>query len=349
MLGTDELKKYIKVLEEGRIENPVTEKVSLMKWEAQIHKDSLQEYIDRGGLTVEGQLSWAREKLIEREHSRERRDVTQKSTRNIPLDSVLPFAKMIRLKGGTFTMGSPFTERGRERNENQVEVELSPFEIMDTPVTQSMWYEIMGENPSFYSYKEYCNNHKSMGGVGMCPDLPVERVSWNNIQRFLKKLNYSLGLSRKDGYGLPTEAQWEYAVRAGTRTAYWFGDDPGDLDQYAWYGSNSGNQTRPVRSKRPNPWGLYDMHGNVSEWVRDYHSEQLMGGLNPLQANRSSLHVIRGGNWGSAEQFIRSADRGFGSSGFGSSRVGFRLARRVKRTPLPVVDKGELMEVLLSD
>ena len=325
VLGTEELRAYIKTLEEGRIENPVTDRVALLKWEAQIHRDSLQRYVDGGELTLEGQLAWAKKKLEEREYSRERREVTRENTRKLTLEAILPNAKMIPIEGGKFIMGSPEGEIGRGKDEGQVEVELSPFEIMDTPVTQRMWYEVMGENPSGFQEAQHCKNHTVINGVSLCPENPVEQVGWNDVQTFIKKLNQKLGLNGNKGYRLPTEAQWEYAARAGTTTAYSFGDDPGDLEKYAVF---SDNQTRPVKSKQPNPWGLYDMHGNVWEWTQDYYGKELPGGIDPLQNHSPPNRIVRGGSWGNGSaRNLRSAGRPDGNSDGRDGNVGFRLMR----------------------
>ena len=325
VLDREQLQEYVKALEEGRIENPVTDRVALVNWKAQIHRDSLQGYIDGGQLTLEGQLAWAGEKLQYKEYSRERREITEEDTRKLPLEVIFPTAKMVSIKGGKFTMGSRGGERGRFVNEKQVAVELSPFEMMDTPVTQGMWYEVMGENPSFF---QDCKKFKVVkAGVSLCPDHPVERVGWDDVQRFLKKLNHRLGLSERESYRLPTEAQWEYAARGGTVTAYSFGEDPTDLDQYAWYKDNAGYQTHPVRSKQPNPWGLYDMHGNVWEWVQDYYSKQLPGGRDPLQRGHMERRIVRGGSWLNHPPSLRSASRSNDLFKSRYSGVGFRLSR----------------------
>lgn len=131
---------------------------------------------------------------------------------------------------------------------NFVKIPEKNYEMMDAPVTQSEWEELTGENPS------------RLKG----PDRPVESVSYHDVQKFIEKLN-----SKNDGYKyrLPTEDEWEHACRAGTTTQYYYGDDPKKLSDYAWYWENSDKQTHPVRQKKPNAWGLYDMHGNVWEWT----------------------------------------------------------------------------------
>ena len=209
-------------------------------------------------------------------------------------------------------MGSPEGEGGREDNEKQVSVTLSPFAMMDAPVTQEMWMAVMGENPSRF--------------VG--PERPVENVSWSAVQEFIRRLNMQLGLKGEKGYRLPTEAQWEYAARAGTQTAYFTGDDPKGLEEYAVFYAKA---TAPVRSKNPNGYGLYDMSGNVWEWTEDWYHEELKGGDDPVQTKKSTNRVIRGGGWYDYAQSLRSAYRDYGFPvGRSVSVVGFRVVRRRK-------------------
>ena len=325
VLGRAQLKAYRKSLKKGVVANPVTESVAASNYEALIHRDSLQEYVDSGELTLEGQLEWTEKKLRELEWVWERREIVREETRKITLEALFLEAKMIPLEGGKFTMGSPKGEVGRNNDEGQVAVELSPFEIMDAPVTQRMWYEVMGNNPSHFKEPVHCKNHTVIGGVLLCPDHPVERVGWDDVQEFLKEINRRLGLKGRDRYRLPTEAQWEYAARAGTTTAYSFGDDAGLLEKYAVY--NDG-QTRPVRSKLPNPWGLYDMHGNVREWTQDRYSEELPGGVDPVKNHCSGIRwVLRGGCWNYSAEYVRSGYRGYNHAILGNHYVGFRLVR----------------------
>ena len=124
------------------------------------------------------------------------------------------------------------------------------FYLGKSSVTQKQWKKIMGKNPSHFKGE----------------DRPVEMVSWKEVQKFVTKLNEKEGT---DKYRLPSEAEWEYACRAGTQTRYYFGDDESKLNEYAWYAENSGSQTHSIGQKKPNSWGLYDMHGNVWEWVQD--------------------------------------------------------------------------------
>jgi formylglycine-generating enzyme required for sulfatase activity len=195
-------------------------------------------------------------------------------------------------------MGSPSNEPERDNDESQRSVVISDaFYMQTTEVTQGQWRKVMGSNPSSF---KYCGD-----------DCPVEQVSWNDVQEFIRKLNSMEGTEK---YRLPTEAEWEYAARAGTTTAYSFGDSGSELGDYGWYDRNSGNKTHPAGQKRANPWGLYDVHGNVWEWTQDIYK----GG---------SGRVIRGGSWYGSARYCRSAYRSSGDPGFRDRYLGFRLAR----------------------
>ena len=305
VLGYDELARFFKGLNEGRLANPVTEEVSRKNYKAQVHQSSLQEYVDSGELDIERVRYWVLGRLEKMEYNRERREIVHEETREILIEDIFPKVRMVRLSGGHFTMGSPKTEKGRRDDEEQVEVRLSPFEIIDAQVTQEMWVEVMGNNPSRF--------------VGL--ERPVESVSWNEAQEFLKRVNRQLGLTGKKGYRLPTEAEWEYAARAGTQTAYFFGDDPARLEDYAVFATK---ETALVRSKKPNPWELYDMYGNVWEWTMDEY-DKLEGGENPLQEN-GIAPVIRGGAWHFIAQNLRSAFR-YAFWGSGHRDIGIRVVR----------------------
>ena len=213
----------------------------------------------------------------------------------------------VKIEAGTFLMGSPKEEKNRYRDEGQVKVEITkPFEMMTTLVTQEQWLEVMESNPSDFTGK----NH------------PVDGVSWNDLQIFIKKLNEKTGKN----YRLPTEAEWEHAARGGTETAYFFGDDASALGDYAWYSKNSGDRTQEVKKKKPSPNGLYDIYGNLWEWVQDAYSSTLPGGKDPLNEDGSS-RVLRGGGWYSIAWVLRSANRDRYYPGNGNYFVGFRLVR----------------------
>jgi formylglycine-generating enzyme required for sulfatase activity len=198
-----------------------------------------------------------------------------------------------RIPAKAFTMGSPSSEEGRSSDEGpQTRVTLtSGFWMGETEVTQAQYERIMGANPS--SFK---------GAT-----LPVETVSWNDATAFCEKLSRHLGTTVR----LPTEAEWEYACRAGTTTRFHFGDSDSQLGDYAWYNGNAGGKTRPVGQKHANAWGLHDMHGNVWEWCSDWYNDKLPGGnvRDPGGPFSGSLRVRRGGCWFNSAQHCRSANR----------------------------------------
>ncbi len=230
-----------------------------------------------------------------------------------PPASLVDRFEMVSLPGGEFAMGSE--DYSDEQPPHRVRV--SPFSIGKYPVTQAQWKAVMGES----------NNPSRFQG----DDLPVEKVSWDDVQEFLEKLG--------NGFRLPTEAEWEYAARGGTTTAYSFGDDASQLGEYAWFSDNSQGKTHPVGKKRPNPFGLYDMHGNGWEWCSDWYSSGYYGEcekqgtvIDPQGPKSGSNRVFRGGGWSNIAVVCRSAYRYFDSPGDRSDHLGFRLVR-VGRIP----------------
>jgi formylglycine-generating enzyme required for sulfatase activity len=205
--------------------------------------------------------------------------------------------ELVLVPAGRFRMGSPAKEKDRREDETQHRVSITrPFYIGKYEVTQEVWEKVMGSNPSFFKGAKN----------------PVERVSWGNCQEFLKKLN-ALGKER-DQFRLPTEAQWEYACRAGTRTRFSSGDADAGLADYAWSDANSGNTTHPVGAKQPNAWGLYDMHGNVWEWCSDWYDEDWYAKSpkdDPTGPATGSVRVVRGGSWDDPPAICQSAVRSF--------------------------------------
>jgi sulfatase modifying factor 1 len=225
------------------------------------------------------------------------------------LDVSLPGGKAMRFcycPPGQFIMGSPLNEPGRDTDENQVSVTISQgFWMAETEVTQDQWQAVMGNNPSGFR-----------GG-----SLPVENVSWDDAQEMVCKLNQVVRPPNGLKFALPSEAQWEYACRVGTQTAYSFG---GELTkQDANYDSD---QTVAVKSYRPNRWGLYDMHGNVWEWCEDWWVKRLQGGVDPVVAASGVLRVRRGGSWYRNAVYCRAARRGGVEPGFRDDDLGFRPA-----------------------
>jgi sulfatase modifying factor 1 len=220
---------------------------------------------------------------------------------------------------GAFMMGSPETEEGREDDEALHKVTLSHgFWMLETEVTQAMWVSIMGTNPSFFR------------GV----DLPVERVSWDDCQKFVRKLNNLGHAPASSHFALPTEAQWEYACRAGTKAPFsWGGSLNGDkanCNGTRPYGTKEIghflDRTTLVRKYSANPWGLFDMHGNVYEWCADWHGPYPTRVVtDPRGRANGSNRVMRGGSWGYYPQHCRSAYRGSYGVVFRDVFVGFRI------------------------
>ena len=249
--------------------------------------------------------------------------LSEQTSRNFDFDFSI-------IKPNSFMMGSVQT---REPDERQVEVTISrPFEIMKREVTQIQWFDVMGDNPSHFSKKEYCeDDHIVREDVGLCPHHPVDSVSWKRTRDFIHELNRNLkdcdGTpdSASGCYRLPTEAEWEFAARAGSEDAWYFGGDSDQLQYHAWYSRNSNRQTHRVGGKAPNNNGLYDIYGNVWEWVRDGYKSRLPGGIDPL-VDTDPVRIIRGGGWGSHAANVRSAYR-FSSKSHGTYVVGVRLAR----------------------
>jgi formylglycine-generating enzyme required for sulfatase activity len=239
---------------------------------------------------------------------------------------------MVFVRPGTFVMGSGVTERGRCPDEGPLTlVTLSQgFWLAKHEVTQREYEALLAFNPSEFSGD---------------PARPVERVSWEEAVRYcalLTRHEWAVGrLPVGYEYRLPTEAQWEYACRAGTVTAYSFGDDPVLLGEYGWFAGNSGGATHPVGQKKPNPWGLYDMHGNVWEWCADWYGDRYNGGAvddpqGPASpSSKPDCHHLyahgndrcgRGASWSDPAAHCRSASRGGDGADHHHSACGFRVA-----------------------
>jgi formylglycine-generating enzyme required for sulfatase activity len=228
--------------------------------------------------------------------------------------------KLVLVPKGTFMMGSPESEQCRQKDENQHEVTISKDYYLGVyEVTQVQYEKVMGKNPSHFQGAIVGNENA---------DLPVENVSWDDAVEFCKKLS-DLPEEMKAGrvYRLPTEAEWEYACRAGSKTAYSFDDEEGLLPEYGWFSSNSSYRTHTVGLLEPNAWGLYDMHGNVWEWCSDRYVEYPKGAVSdPSGPKEGSYRVYRGGCWSNVAADCQSADRNWGTPGSSGNPLGFRLA-----------------------
>jgi len=234
---------------------------------------------------------------------------------------------LVWIPPGDFTMGSPKTEWERSEDEKQVQVSLSNgFWLGQHEVTEAEWRQVMRTTPWFVG------EH-----VGLGNDYPATYVSWNDAMKFCQTLTET---ERQAGrlpsdwqYSLPTEAQWEYACRAGTKSRFSFGADYLDLKDYGWWGGLLGDGSargeqyaHRVGQKKANPWGLRDMHGNVWEWCRDVYANELGGGTDPQGPSTGQYRVDRGGSWFFSARFCRSAYRGKNVPDHRDHDVGFRIA-----------------------
>lgn len=252
---------------------------------------------------------------------------------------------------GTFSMGSPASEPERwAERETLHQVTLNRgFWLADSACTQALWQAVMGNNPSRFSGSEPVYLTDDRGNrltddqgnplvaaetheTGGCDSHPVERVSWNDVQAFCARLNAPIpGLKAR----LPAEAQWEYACRAGTTTPFSFGGNitPDEVNydgNYPYAGGRKGlyrQTTVPVKSLPPNPWGLYEMHGNVLEWCADgYGGYPESAQVDPMGPADGADRVVRGGAWSGNARHCRSAYRGASRPDFSADDIGFRLA-----------------------
>ncbi|HRK01883.1 MAG TPA: formylglycine-generating enzyme family protein [Oligoflexia bacterium] len=220
---------------------------------------------------------------------------------------------------GKFMMGSPKEETSRHSDERQHEVIITrPFEMAKGPVTQALWYTVKAANPARFK-----DSGIAVAGDKVDPNKPIENVSWEDAQAFILALNES---QSEYTYRLPTEAEWEYAARAGTTTAYSFGNNPKDMGDYAHF---SNQRTTDIATRKPNPAGLFDMHGNVWEWVQDWYDSNYHKGNNvdPIGPSSGSRRVLRGGSWYYVARELRSARRYYAHPRVRSGVVGFRLVR----------------------
>ena len=216
--------------------------------------------------------------------------------------------EFVLINPGSFMMGS---DKGspEEKPVHKVTV-TKPLFLGKYEVTQAQYQAVMGKNPSHFKDDD---------------TLPVEMISWNNCQEFLKRLNEKIP---GKGFRLPTEAEWEYACRAGSTTDFSFGDDESIVDEYAWNLNNGEEKTHPVGIKKPNAQALYDMHGNVWEWCQDFYSGtyyQTSSAEDPQGPQTGPLHVLRGGSWDLVPKALRSFCRYKGDPSFRHVFIGFRV------------------------
>ena len=209
--------------------------------------------------------------------------------------------EFVWIPGGCFQMGSPANEEGRDDDEGPVHrVCLDGFWMGKYEVTQAEWQTVMGNEPAYFNRS---NRGKDSGRY------PVEQVSWGDVQEFIQQLNSRSSVT----FRLPSEAEWEYACRAGSQATYSFGNDSSRLGEYAWYTTNSRGTTHPVGQLKPNAFGLYDMHGNVWEWCEDPWHKNYQGaptdGSIWSEDGNVNLRVLRGGSWVDRPQFLRCAYR----------------------------------------
>ncbi len=210
--------------------------------------------------------------------------------------------QLVGIPAGKFVMGEDALGRGPMR-----EVQVAPFYMGAYEVTQAQWQAVMGFNPSEYQD----------------PRRPVEQVTWLEVQTFLEELNRLEGTNK---YRLPSEAEWEYAARAGSQGRYFFGVETGWLSRYAWFGATNGS--RPVGSKRPNPWGLYDVYGNVWEWVQECWHDDYTGAPDDSRVwggGDCSQRTLRGGGWSNGADYLGSTVRGSYRPRFEDVNNGFRV------------------------
>ena len=215
---------------------------------------------------------------------------------------------MVYVEGGTFTMGATSEQKKPDDDEKPTHrVSLSSFYIGKYEVTQALWKAVMGSNPSHWKGD----------------NLPVENVSWNDCQTFLRKLNAMTGKN----FRLPTEAEWEYAARGGNLSRGYQYSGSKKIDDVAWYNNNSGGETHPVGTKAPNELGIYDMSGNVWEWCQDWYGDYHgYSQTNPTGPSCGANRVYRGGSWGSGAWLCRVAFRDNYTPGSRGNGLGLRLA-----------------------
>jgi formylglycine-generating enzyme required for sulfatase activity len=223
-------------------------------------------------------------------------------------------ANMVTVTGGTFTMGCT-SEQGRNCLSDETPshlVTLKSFSISKYEVTQAQWQKVMGSNPSYFNGCDYC---------------PVEQVSWNDVQKFISKLNQQTG----GHYRLPTEAEWEYAARGGTKSRGYKYSGSNTINDVAWFSDNSSLKSHEVGQKQANELGIYDMIGNVWEWCSDWYEETYYSNSenqnNPKGPESGIYRVVRGVSWNYSNYFGQISNRDRYTLGYRSFNNGFRLAQ----------------------
>lgn len=218
--------------------------------------------------------------------------------------------EFVKIQPGSFKMGKYLLPSDYFANEVLHPVTLTrPYYMQTTTVTQAQWAALMGSNPSKFTGD---------------PQLPVDSVSWSDAQALIRVLNEK----GKGGYRLPSEAEWEYASRAGSDEHFYFGSDSSTLVEHAWMEKNAGKKTHPVAQKLPNPWGLYDLYGNVWEWVQDYYTDYPLYALSdPSGPAKGSKRVIRGGCYMIGDSRCNSYARGLSAGSVKKPAYGIRLAK----------------------
>jgi formylglycine-generating enzyme required for sulfatase activity len=252
--------------------------------------------------------------------------LTAQAARNVYRNSI--GMEFVLIPSGTFMMGSRANDREAqvdERPQHQVTIS-KPFYMAAHEVTQAQWEAVMGSNP--YTMRRSTSRWDrliSQPGRFIAPQKPAT-VSWFDVQDFIRRLNERENHNR---YRLPTEAEWEYAARSGSTTSYSFGDNAAHLGRYAWFGGDfATGSIHPVGQKLPNPWGLYDVHGNVWEWVQDWYAADYYSRSPPVDPpgpNSGSERVVRGGSWHQSSDSWRSAFRKKYPPDYRGISIGFRL------------------------
>ena len=236
-------------------------------------------------------------------------DMSSASTQTFTANGVS--FKMVRVEGGTFTMGAT-SEQGSDADSDEKpahSVTLSSYYIGETEVTQALWYAVMGAKPT--SSKSWTTDY------GLGDEYPAYYISWKDCETFIAKLNSITGKN----FRFPTEAEWEYAARGGSKSRGYKYSGSNAIDEVAWYRDNSGSETHPVKGKSPNELGLYDMSGNVYEWCQDWYAS-----YGSSSGSEGSVRVIRGGSWDLDAGFCRVSIRNYCTPSYSHYYFGLRLA-----------------------